>query len=132
MKFFRYKYTYLALVLFAAVLFFIPVFLQLNLKQVKEQQYFKKSKVSREIFKETEKEDNVSLHTIIEVLDKKTYISMEEINLKENYKEVILSFNKEIDEVKEELKELMELEIIKDIVEIDYNKNLWYITIIFN
>lgn len=126
----RYKSRYVFIIIFVLIIFLIPILMKYNLNKLKNAKVFKE-KASMES-QETERIEGISIYNIIEAIGEKDALSIEEINIKEEFKEVILSCDKDINKVKEVLEELTTIEIVKDIVEIDYNENLWIITVVFN
>lgn len=128
MKYHKYKITYGALVLFSVIIFSTSILLQQELKRVKEKNYEKNIEISEENLPS----ESISLWSVIEILNRKDFLSIEEIKIYEGFKEIILTYEKELNEIKEELSMLMDLEIIKDIMEIKYHKELWYLSIIFH
>lgn len=69
---------------------------------------------------------------MVEVIEEKELFNLEGINIKDDFKEVVLSCDKEINVIKKNLEDLKDRNLVKDIIEIDYNRNLWIITVIFN
>ena len=126
----RYKSRYVFIIIFVLIIFLIPILMKYNLHRLKDAKVFEEKTVSK--IQDTEKNENISIYNIIEAMGEKDPLSIEEINIKEEFKEVILSCDRDINKVKEILEELKTIEIVKDIVEIDYNKNLWKITVVFN
>lgn len=126
----RYKFRYVFVIIFVLIIFLIPILMKYNLHKLKNAKVFKgKAFIENQ---EAERNEGISIYNIIEAIGEKDALSIEEINIKEEFKEVILSCDKDINKVKEILEELTTIEIVKDIVEIDCNKNLWIITVVFN
>ena len=126
----RYKSRYVFIIIFVLIIFLIPILMKYNLHRLKEGKVLQEKTVIK--IQDTEKNENISIYNIIEAMGEKDPLIIEEINIKEEFKEVILSCDRDINKVKEILEELKTIEIVKDIVEIDYNKNLWKITVVFN
>lgn len=126
----RYKSTYVFIIIFVLIIFLIPILLKYNLHKLKDAKAFKEKAFTES--QETGRNESISIYNIIEAIGEKDALTIEEINIKEEFKEVILSCDKDINKIKEVLEELKTIEIVKDIVEIDYNGDLWIITAIFN
>lgn len=126
----RYKFRYVFIFSFVLIIFLIPILMKYNLHKLKDAKVFKEKAFIES--QGTEKNESISIHNIIEAIVEKDGLSIEEISIKEEFKQVILSCDKDINKVKEILEELITIEIVKDIVEIDFNESLWMITVVFN
>lgn len=126
----RYKFRYVFIFSFVLIIFLIPILMKYNLHKLKDAKVFKEKAFIES--QGTEKNESISIHNIIEAMGEKDGLSIEEISIKEEFKQVLLSCDKDISKVKEILEELITIEIVKDIVEIDFNGNLWEITVVFN
>lgn len=130
MNFHRYKLLRVLLMFIIVIMFSLPFMLKFNLyKLTKTQSTESNFNGNNENREEIE---SVSLYNLIEVLQERDLFNIEEINIQNEFKEVTLSCDKDIDIIKKNLKDLKNMSLVKDIIKIDYNNKLWIITIIFN
>lgn len=128
MKFNRYRFMHICFVIIVIMLFSAQIYLKINLNKLKID-------ANAENVKKThgrEGKKSTDLYDIIKLVEDNKAFQIEEINLKEEGKEVILQCNKDIDTVRKILNELKEVNIIQDITKIDYNENQWSIMVLFH
>ncbi len=130
MNLYRYKTIQLFIISIIVVVFSFPFLLKYNFYKLKKAQSFERDLIVGN--QELKKTERVSLYNLVEVIEEKELFNLEEINIKDDFKEVVLSCDKEINVIKKNLEDLKDRNLVKDIVEIDYNRNLWIITVIFN
>lgn len=130
MNLYRYKTIQLFIISIIVVVFSFPFLLKYNFYKLKKAQSFERDLIVGN--QELKKTESVSLYNLVEVIEEKELFNLEGINIKDDFKEVVLSCDKEINVIKKNLEDLKDRNLVKDIVEIDYNRNLWIITVIFN
>ncbi|MDU4892448.1 MAG: hypothetical protein E6344_12240 [Clostridium sp.] len=130
MNLYRYKTIQLFIISIIVVVFSFPFLLKYNFYKLKKAQSFERDLIVGN--QELKKTERVSLYNLVEVIEEKELFNLEGINIKDDFKEVVLSCDKEINVIKKNLEDLKDRNLVKDIIEIDYNRNLWIITVIFN
>lgn len=130
MNLYRYKTIQLFIISIIVVVFSFPFLLKYNFYKLKKAQSFERDLIVGN--QELKKTESVSLYNLVEVIEEKELFNLEGINIKDDFKEVVLSCDKEINVIKKNLEDLKDRNLVKDIIEIDYNRNLWIITVIFN
>lgn len=130
MNLYRYKTIQLFIISIIVVVFSVPFLLKYNFYKLKKAQSFERDLIVGN--QELKKTERVSLYNLVEVIEEKELFNLEGINIKDDFKEVVLSCDKEINVIKKNLEDLKDRNLVKDIIEIDYNRNLWIITVIFN
>lgn len=125
MNLYKYKFTYASIIIVVSILFIMPILLKGYLKNLKVSQQYE---MKKDVEKNTEEE--VSIHTIIEEVDKKEKLFLEGININEEGKEVILSSRQDIFKINELLQELSTFKKIKAINEITYRDEIWTIKLL--
>lgn len=130
MKLHKYKYINTVLSILVLIILFIPLLLKYNLKQLKT------DKFSQDFLQETEnivvnEKASLSLYEIVHVIDGKKLLTIEEINIKEEGKEVVLTCLEEVNNIKDILSDVKELEGVKAIEEINYNEKAWSFKVLF-
>lgn len=130
MNLYRYKTIQLFIISIIVIVFSVPFLLKYNFYKLKKAQSFERDLIVGN--QELKKTESVSLYNLVEVIEEKELFNLEGINIKDDFKEVVLSCDKEINVIKKNLEDLKDRNLVKDIIEIDYNRNLWIITVIFN
>lgn len=130
MNLYRYKTIQLFIISIIVIVFSFPFLLKYNFYKLKKAQSFERDLIVGN--QELKKTERVSLYNLVEVIEEKELFNLEGINIKDDFKEVVLSCDKEINVIKKNLEDLKDRNLVKDIIEIDYNRNLWIITVIFN
>lgn len=130
MNLYRYKTIQLFIISIIVIVFSVPFLLKYNFYKLKKAQSFERDLIVGN--QELKKTERVSLYNLVEVIEEKELFNLEGINIKDDFKEVVLSCDKEINVIKKNLEDLKDRNLVKDIIEIDYNRNLWIITVIFN
>lgn len=130
MKLHKYKYINTVLSILVLIILFIPLLLKYNLKQLKT------DKFSQDFLQETEnivvnEKPSLSLYEIVEGIDGKMFLTIEEINIKEEGKEVVLTCLGEVNNIKDILSDVKELKGVKAIEEINYNEKGWSFKVLF-
>lgn len=130
MNLYRYKTIQIFIISIIVIVFSVPFLLKYNFYKLKKAQSFERDLIVGN--QELKKTERVSLYNLVEVIEEKELFNLEGINIKDDFKEVVLSCDKEINVIKKNLEDLKDRNLVKDIIEIDYNRNLWIITVIFN
>ena len=126
----KYKSLQVLLVFIIIVMFSLPFMLKYSLHKLKKAQSTESNFTDNT--QKLKENESVSLYNLIEVIQERDLFNLEEINIQKEFKEVILSCDKDINIIKKNLMDLKNMSLVKDVIKIDYNNNLWIITVIFN
>lgn len=130
MKLHKYKYINTILSILVLIILFIPLLLKYNLKELKTDKFLQGFPEETENSVVNEK-PSLSLYEIVEGIDGKMFLTIEEINIKEEGKEVVLTCLGEVNNIKDILSDVKELEGVKAIEEINYNEKAWSFKVLF-
>ena len=126
MRYRRPMSTYIILFLFVIVFLVAPILIKGKLKILKERD---KEIKSTQIHKPKE---GISFNEIIEIIGEYKHLHIEELNTLDEFKEVVVLCNENIQVIKNTLEKLKVIESVYDITEIEFNESLWKIKVIFN
>ena len=117
---------YIVIFVLVLVLLVAPIFIKGKLKILKERD---KGIKSTQIHKQKKV---ASFNEIIEIIGEHEPLHIEELNIMDEFKEVVVLCNENMQVIKTTLEKLKLIESVYDITEIEFNENLWKIKVIFN